>query len=137
MAQEKNPRRVADNEAQAKSKMLRTSPQKLNLVAAMIRGKKVENALADLTFSKRRDLRDKAFKAWTSRGENGGATDNRAIIAETVKLRAERGRLMGFPSYAHFRIADTMAKTPEAVAGLLARGRSPVDLAPFALGRFR
>lgn len=50
--QGKNPRRVADNEAMAKLRMLRTSPQKLNLVAAMIRGKKVEKALADLTFSK-------------------------------------------------------------------------------------
>ena len=54
MCKEQNPRRVADNEAMAKTKMLRTSPQKLNLVAAMIRGKKVEKALADLTFSKRR-----------------------------------------------------------------------------------
>jgi len=54
MGQEKNPRRVADNEAQAIARMLRTSPQKLNLVAGLIRGKKVEKALADLTFSKRR-----------------------------------------------------------------------------------
>ena len=54
MSKDKNPRRVADNEAMAKVRMLRTSPQKLNLVAAMIRGKKVEKALMDLTFSKRR-----------------------------------------------------------------------------------
>lgn len=54
MGKEKNPRRVADNEALAKAKMLRVSPQKLNLVAAMIRGKKVEKALADLTFSHKR-----------------------------------------------------------------------------------
>ena len=54
MGKEQNPRRVAENEAMAKTKMLRTSPQKLNLVAAMIRGKKVDKALADLTFSKRR-----------------------------------------------------------------------------------
>jgi peptidyl-dipeptidase Dcp len=72
-----------------------------------------------LTFSKNRELREKAFRAWSSRGENGGATDNRAIIAETVKLRAERANLLGYPSYAHFRIADMMAKTPDAVAGLL------------------
>ncbi len=51
MGKDKNPRRVAENEAMAKMRMLRTSPQKLNLVAAMIRGKKVENALSDLTFS--------------------------------------------------------------------------------------
>ena len=54
MGKDKNPRRVADNEAMAKLRMLRTSPQKLNLVAQMIRGKKVEKALTDLTFSKKR-----------------------------------------------------------------------------------
>ena len=54
MGKENNPRRVAENEAFAKTKMLRTSPQKLNLVAALIRGKKVDKALADLTFSHKR-----------------------------------------------------------------------------------
>ena len=54
MGKEKNPRKVSDNEAIAKLKMLKTSPQKLNLVAQLIRGKKVEKALADLTFSKKR-----------------------------------------------------------------------------------
>ena len=54
MGKDKNPRRVADNEAMAVSRMLRTSPQKLNLVAAMIRNKPVEKALSDLTFSKKR-----------------------------------------------------------------------------------
>ena len=54
MGKEKNPRRVADNEAMAKLRMLRTSPQKLNLVAAQIRGKKVQTALADLEFSRKR-----------------------------------------------------------------------------------
>ena len=49
MSKDKNPRRVADNEAMAKTRMLRTSPQKLNLVAQMIRGKKVDKALTDLT----------------------------------------------------------------------------------------
>ncbi len=72
-----------------------------------------------LQFSKRRDLREKAFRAWSARGENGGATDNRAIAAETVRLRAERARLLGAPSFAHFRLADTMAKTPEAALSLL------------------
>ena len=72
-----------------------------------------------LTFSTRRDLREKAFEAWIRRGEFGGATDNRALIAEMISLRAERARLMGYPSYAHFRLADTMAKTPEAVSRLL------------------
>jgi ribosomal protein L22 len=54
MGKENNPRRVAENEAFAKTKMLRTSPQKLNLVAQLIRGKKVDKALADLTFSHKR-----------------------------------------------------------------------------------
>ena len=50
-----------------------------------------------LTFSARRDLRERAFRAWAMRGENGGATDNRAIAAETIALRAERARLLGYP----------------------------------------
>ncbi len=72
-----------------------------------------------LQFSTRRDLREKAFEAWIKRGEFGGKTDNRALISEMISLRAERARLMGYPSYAHFRLADTMAKTPEAVGNLL------------------
>ncbi|WP_343717091.1 M3 family metallopeptidase [Inquilinus sp.] len=71
-----------------------------------------------LQFSARRDLRETAFKAWIARGE-GAAADNRPIIAETVALRAEQARLLGYPSYADFRLADTMAKTPEAARGLL------------------
>ena len=51
-----------------------------------------------LQFSSRRDLREKAFRAWIARGDNGGATDNKAIIAEMVALRAERARLLGYPT---------------------------------------
>ena len=72
-----------------------------------------------LQFSARRDLREKAFRAWAARGENGGETDNRAIAAEMVGLRAERARLLGYASFAHFRLADTMAKTPDAALDLL------------------
>ena len=82
-----------------------------------------------LQFSTRRDLREKAFDAWVRRGEFGGDTDNRALISEMISLRAERARLMGYPTYAHFRLADTMAKTPEAVSELLRAVWSP------ALGR--
>src|SRR5690606_11155203 len=78
-----------------------------------------------LVFSTRRDLRDKAFDAWTRRGEMGGDTDNRSLIAETVKLRAERAKLLGFDTFAGFRLADAMAKTPEAVRGLLERVWAP------------
>ena len=72
-----------------------------------------------LQFSARRDLREAAFRAWEARGENGGASDNRAIAAEMVRLRAERARLLGYESYAHYRLADTMAKTPRAALDLL------------------
>jgi peptidyl-dipeptidase Dcp len=72
-----------------------------------------------LQFSPRRDLRERAFRAWTARGENGGLTDNRAIAAEMVRLRAERARLLGYETYAHYRLADTMAKTPQAALELL------------------
>ncbi len=72
-----------------------------------------------LQLSARRDLREAAFRAWTGRGESGGATDNRAIAAEMVSLRAERARLLGYESYAHYRLADTMAKTPRAALDLL------------------
>ncbi|WP_299559010.1 M3 family metallopeptidase [Enterovirga sp.] len=72
-----------------------------------------------LQYAARRDLRHRAFQAWTSRGERGGATDNREVVAETVKLRAERARLLGYPTFAHYRLDDTMAKTPEAAQELL------------------
>ncbi|MBS7699516.1 MULTISPECIES: M3 family metallopeptidase [unclassified Chelatococcus] len=71
-----------------------------------------------LMFSARRDLREQAFKAWIARGETG-KTDNRSLIAETVALRAERARLLGFPTFADFRLDDSMAKTPAAALALL------------------
>ena len=72
-----------------------------------------------LQFSQRRDLREQAFRAWTARGEHGGPTDNSAIIAGMMALRAERAKLLGYETFADFKLADTMAKTPEAVFGLL------------------
>jgi peptidyl-dipeptidase Dcp len=72
-----------------------------------------------LTFSSRRDLREKARKAWDARGANGGETDNRAVVAEMVRLRAQKARLLGYASFAAFKLDDTMAKTPAAVRGLL------------------
>jgi peptidyl-dipeptidase Dcp len=72
-----------------------------------------------LQFSSRRDLREKAFAAWAARGEHSGPTDNRVIAGEIVKLRAEYANLLGFETFAKFRLADTMAKTPAAARGLL------------------
>jgi peptidyl-dipeptidase Dcp len=72
-----------------------------------------------LQFSERRDLREAAWRAWATRGEHDGPTDNRAIVAEMVSLRAESARLLGFDSFAHFRLDDTMAKSPQAALNLL------------------
>jgi peptidyl-dipeptidase Dcp len=86
-----------------------------------------------LQFSARRDLRERAFKAWVARGDGNGATDNKAIIAEMVALRIERARLLGYDTFAQFRLDDAMAKTPQAVRTLLervwepARGRALAD----------
>ncbi|WP_306148593.1 MULTISPECIES: M3 family metallopeptidase [unclassified Roseibium] len=78
-----------------------------------------------LQFSTNRRLREEAFKAWSARGENGGDTDNRAIIKDTLELRAERAGLLGFDSFAAFKLDDTMAKTPENVRDLLTKVWTP------------
>ncbi|EEE46591.1 M3 family metallopeptidase [Roseibium alexandrii] len=78
-----------------------------------------------LQFSTNRRLREEAFKAWSARGENGGDTDNRAIIKNTLELRAVRARLLGFDSFAAFKLDDTMAKTPENVRDLLTKVWTP------------
>jgi len=72
-----------------------------------------------LQFSKRRDLRETAWRAWISRGEHEGPTDNRPVAAEMVQLRAERAKLLGYESFAEYRLDDMMAKTPKAALDLL------------------
>ena len=72
-----------------------------------------------LQFSPRRDLREKAFRAWTARGANGGDTDNRAIATETLGLREERAQLLGYDNFAAFKLETEMAKKPAAVRKLL------------------
>ena len=72
-----------------------------------------------LQFSPRRDLREQAFKAWEARGANGGETDNRAIAGETLSLRKERAALLGYDSFADYKLETEMAKTPDAVRDLL------------------
>lgn len=78
-----------------------------------------------LQFSKRRGLRERAYEAWVARGANGGATDNRAIATETLPLREERARLLGYASFADFKLEPEMAKTPDAVRSLLMRVWEP------------
>ena len=98
MGKENNPRRVAENEAFAKTKMLRTSPQKLNLVAQLIRGKKVDRALADLTFSHKRIAGDvkKCLQSAIANAENNHGLDvDNLIVAEAYvgkNLIMKRGR---------------------------------------------
>ena len=98
MSKDKNPRRVADNEAMAKTRMLRTSPQKLNLVAQMIRGKKVDKAITDLTFSKKRIAEDvkKCLQSAIANAENNHNLDvDELVVAEAYvgkNLIMKRGR---------------------------------------------
>ncbi|MCX8999548.1 M3 family metallopeptidase [Rhizobiaceae bacterium BDR2-2] len=72
-----------------------------------------------LTFSTRRDLREQAFRAWVARGLSGGETDNREIMRETLSLRAELASLLGYGTFADYKLDDTMAKTPAHVDALL------------------
>jgi peptidyl-dipeptidase Dcp len=72
-----------------------------------------------LTFSERRDLREQAWRAWTERGAHAGAHDNRPVASEILALRHEQARLHGYASYADYALADTMAGSQVAVAGLL------------------
>ncbi len=72
-----------------------------------------------LQLSPRRDLRRTAFTAWAARGDNNNPYDNKALIAEIVQLRRERAQLLGYPHYAAYSLADTMAKTPAAARALL------------------
>ncbi len=98
MGKQKNARRVADNEAMAKTRMLRTSPQKLNLVAQLIRGKKVSTALTDLTFSKKRISDDvkKCLQSAIANAENNHNLDvDELIVAEAwvgKNMTLKRGR---------------------------------------------
>jgi peptidyl-dipeptidase Dcp len=95
-----------------------------------------------LAFSARRELRRTAYEAWAARGTHAGAHDNAPLIREIVALRAEQARLLGYASYAAYRLDDTMAKTPAAADDLLRRVWEPAkqkaaaeraDLAAMAL----
>jgi len=72
-----------------------------------------------LTYSDQRPLREKAWRLFTNRGDNGGAHDNNALITQILQLRAERAKLLGYPTHAHLRLDNTMAKTPEAAMQLM------------------
>jgi peptidyl-dipeptidase Dcp len=78
-----------------------------------------------LKTSARRDLREKVFRAFTARGDNANKNDNKEIIVEVLALREESAKLLGYPTYAAYRLDDSMAKTPQAVRGLLERVWKP------------
>ncbi|MCU9836683.1 M3 family metallopeptidase [Ruegeria sp. WL0004] len=86
-----------------------------------------------LQFSPRRDLRERAYRAWVARGANGSDTDNRAIAAEILRLREERARLLGYDSFAQYKLETEMAREPARVRDLLlqvwdpARARAEAD----------
>jgi peptidyl-dipeptidase Dcp len=95
--------------------------------AAAARGKQGQWAIVNtrssvdpfLTYSTRRDLREKVWRMFVMRGDNGDAHDNNQTIAEVLKLRAERAKLLGYPTHAHWRLEDSMAKTPERAVALM------------------
>jgi len=103
MGQSTNPRRVADNVARAKLRMIRTSPQKLNLVAALIRGKKVERALADLEFSRKRISKEvkKTLESAIANAENNHGLDidslvvSEAFVGKNLVMKRFRARARG------------------------------------------
>ncbi len=74
-----------------------------------------------LTFAQNRDLRQRVWTAFKNRGDNGDANDTNGIIADILRLRAERAQILGFPTHAHLRMADTMAQTPERAQDLMMR----------------
>ncbi|WP_170475096.1 M3 family metallopeptidase [Ruegeria arenilitoris] len=81
-----------------------------------------------LQFSPRRDLREKAYRAWVSRGANGGETDNREIAAEILGLRQERAKLLGYDSFAEYKLETEMARTPDRVRDLLMQVWEPAKM---------
>ena len=72
-----------------------------------------------LQFAANRELREQLFKAWVSRGDNDNAHNNRAVIAEILQLRAEKARLLGYKSFADYKLDDSMAGTPARARALL------------------
>ena len=94
-----------------------------------------------LSFATDRGLREKVWQAFVQRGDNGNATDNNALIAKIVKLRAERAKLLGYATHADWRMQDTMAKSPAKAMALMKRVWKPAvarvnqevaDMKPFA-----
>jgi peptidyl-dipeptidase Dcp len=78
-----------------------------------------------LTYAERRDLRQKVWEMWVSRGDNGGKTDNNAIVTEILQLRVKKANLLGFPTHAHWQLSDNMAKNPDNAMELMMKVWKP------------
>jgi peptidyl-dipeptidase Dcp len=125
LADEENYALVLDKEADLAG--LPDSIRSGAAAAAETRGQKGKWAITNtrssmepfLTYSTRDDLREKVWKSYVNRGDNGDARDNNKIIAEILKLRAERAKLLGYATHAHWRLEDAMAKTPERAMALM------------------
>ncbi len=72
-----------------------------------------------LTYADDRALREKGFRMWAARGDNGDAHDNNALVTRILAVRAAKAKLLGYPTFAHYRLADAMAKTPDAALSLM------------------
>jgi large subunit ribosomal protein L22 len=127
MSKEANPRRLADNEAKAIARMLRVSPQKLNLLAQLIRGKKVDRALADLEFSRKRIAHEvkKTLESAIANAENNHGLDvddlivSQAFVGKAMVMKRFHARARGrgariLKPFAHITIV--VRETPAAKA---------------------
>ena len=127
LADEENYTLVLDNEGDLDG--LSESLRAEYLAQGEAKGKKGKWVVANtrssmepfLTFSNKRDLREKGWRMWTRRGDNNDSHDNKSTIGEILKLRAERAQILGFPTHAHWLLADNMAKTPDAAMALMLR----------------
>ena len=82
-----------------------------------------------LTYADDRALREKGWRMWIMRGDNGDAHDNNATVVRILQLRAAKAKLLGYPTFAHYRLADAMAKTPDAAMGLMLAVWAPAKAA--------
>ncbi|MBK7864453.1 MAG: M3 family metallopeptidase [Archangiaceae bacterium] len=125
---------LADEEGEAllverQGELAGLPPEQVSAAAAEAerRGKKGQWAFANtrssmeplLTAADNRALRQRAFEIWTRRGDNGNANDNNALVTEILSLRAKKAKLLGYPTYAHWRLSDQMAKTPDTALALM------------------
>jgi peptidyl-dipeptidase Dcp len=125
LAEEADPALFLDREAELAG--LPPSVRAAMSAAAEERGRKGAWAVLDtrssvepfLSHSDRRELREKVWRSFTTRCDHGGARDNKAAITEILKLRAERARLLGYPTHAHWQVEDSMARTPERASQLM------------------